>query len=277
MNRSTFALTAILLAGCGGAEKAAPPAAAAVAHDFIVTASNYAFQAPDSTPAGLTRVVMTNNGPSLHHVQFVKLDSGKTMQDLGEAMQKPGPPPAWAMFVAGPNAVAPTKSSEGTVNLAAGNYAIICLVDLPEHKPHFALGMMHALTVTPSTAAVAAAPAADVTLELADYKFSPSKPLTAGKHVLNIVNKGPQMHEVLFVRFAPGKTLDDLGKWMNGDMKSPPPGEPLGGTSAAAPGGSTLVPLDLTPGNYAMICFIPDAKDGKPHLEHGMVQPFKVD
>jgi hypothetical protein len=25
-----------------------------------------------------------------------------------------------------------------------------------------------------------------------------------------------------------------------------------------------------------MICFVPDAKDGKPHVQHGMTTQFKV-
>jgi hypothetical protein len=33
---------------------------------------------------------------------------------------------------------------------------------------------------------------------------------------------------------------------------------------------------DLTPGNYVLLCFVPDAKDGKAHMEHGMVKEFKV-
>jgi hypothetical protein len=32
----------------------------------------------------------------------------------------------------------------------------------------------------------------------------------------------------------------------------------------------------MTPGNYVMLCFLPDAKDGKPHLDHGMVKEFTV-
>lgn len=276
-SRTVLALATVALAACApaGNEKAAP-AAAAGPHEFKVTASNYAFQAPDSTPAGLTKIVMTNAGPGIHHVQFVKLDSGKTAKDLGEAMKNPGPPPAWATFIAGPNVVAPTKTSTGLQMLDAGNYAIICLVDLPEHKAHVTLGMIRPLTVTAS-ATTAAAPAADITIELSEYKFTPSKAFTAGSHVVNVVNKGGQLHEVLFVRLAPGKTLDDMGKWIAADMKGEPPGEPLGGTSAESPGGSMLVPLELTAGNWAMICFIPDAKDGKPHMEHGMVMPFKVD
>lgn len=32
----------------------------------------------------------------------------------------------------------------------------------------------------------------------------------------------------------------------------------------------------VTPGDYGLICFVPDAKDGKPHLVHGMVKTIKV-
>jgi uncharacterized cupredoxin-like copper-binding protein len=32
----------------------------------------------------------------------------------------------------------------------------------------------------------------------------------------------------------------------------------------------------LTPGRYAIVCFVPDAKDGKPHEMHGMVREFTV-
>ena len=34
--------------------------------------------------------------------------------------------------------------------------------------------------------------------------------------------------------------------------------------------------VDLQPGRYGLICFLPDRKDGKQHFEHGMVQEFEV-
>jgi hypothetical protein len=43
-----------------------------------------------------------------------------------------------------------------------------------------------------------------------------------------------------------------------------------------AKGETNDIPLDLTPGNYALLCFIPDAKDGKPHIMHGMMKDFTV-
>jgi len=33
---------------------------------------------------------------------------------------------------------------------------------------------------------------------------------------------------------------------------------------------------DFTPGNYILMCFLPDAKDGKPHLAHGMTKQITV-
>ncbi|MEA3246640.1 MAG: hypothetical protein U9Q74_10850 [Gemmatimonadota bacterium] len=248
---------------------------AATIHEMAITGSDFSFQAPDSIPAGVTHVSFTNKGPGFHHVQFVRLDSGKTLTDLEAALKNPGPPPGWAVFSPGPNAPDPGGSSNATVNFSAGNWAIICLVDLPGGVPHFAKGMVHPLTVTPSSGAVAAMPPADVTLEVADYAFTLSKPLAAGKQVVSVVAKGPQPHEVEIVRFEPGKTMDDMMKWFD-KPNGPPPAHGVGGTTAQLPGEAVQFSVELTPGDYALVCFIPDAKDGKPHLAHGMLHPFKI-
>ena len=42
-------------------------------------------------------------------------------------------------------------------------------------------------------------------------------------------------------------------------------------------GGAAYVTVDFTPGDYAFVCFLPDAKDGKPHFEHGMVKQVHVE
>jgi hypothetical protein len=34
---------------------------------------------------------------------------------------------------------------------------------------------------------------------------------------------------------------------------------------------------DLASGDYGFICFLPDAKDGKAHLAHGMMKTVTVD
>ena len=273
--RSSIIVTASVLiaAACGPAAKQAEPRR--TPYDLTITGSDFSFVAPDTVPAGVTNITFVNKGPSLHHVQLVRLDSGKTLADLEGALKNPGPFPAWAILTPGPNAPDPGTSSNETVDLTAGSYAILCLVDVPGGMPHFAKGMVHALTVKTMEAQSVVQDSADVRITLADYSFKTSAPLTAGKHVIEVSSNGPQPHEVEIVRFAPGKTLDDLAKWLV-KAEGPPPANALGGTSAMMPGIKARFAVDLTPGNYAMLCFIPDAKDGKRHVEHGMVQKFTI-
>jgi hypothetical protein len=59
-------------------------------------------------------------------------------------------------------------------------------------------------------------------------------------------------------------------------QEGPPPGAPMGGTVGLSGGHTNYVHADFEPGEYALICFLPDAKDGKPHFMHGMVKQFSV-
>jgi len=59
-------------------------------------------------------------------------------------------------------------------------------------------------------------------------------------------------------------------------MEGPPPGAPVGGTTPMAQGEQNIITVDLSPGEYGLVCFVPDAKDGKPHAMHGMMTQFTV-
>ena len=250
----------------------APP----VAHQMTINATDYAFDAPDQVPAGMMTIHLVDNGAELHHVAFVKLNDGKTLADIAQAMKSQGPMPAWAVDHGGVNAPHPGGGmASATEMLEAGNYALICFIPSPDGTPHFAKGMVRPLTVTESTGASAAEPTADIVLKLSDYAFTPSKPITAGKHTLRVESSGTQSHEVELVRLAPGKTVDDVIAWVE-KPAGPPPGEPLGGIPAMAKGTAGYITIDFTPGDYALICFLPDVKDGKPHFTHGMKQQVHV-
>jgi hypothetical protein len=49
----------------------------------------------------------------------------------------------------------------------------------------------------------------------------------------------------------------------------------MGGTTVIAKGGVNYITAQFAPGEYGLICFMPDARDGKPHL-HGMMKQFTV-
>ena len=278
-----FAASAFVLAGCANndtaqtdtaATAAAAPAAAATPNMVTFNARDFAFDGPDTIPAGLTMFHLNASGNDLHHVQLMKLEDGKTYADF-EAAMKAGPPPAWAKPYGGVNPPEPGGMAIATQTMEPGNYAVVCFVDGPDRIPHIMKGMMKPLTVTPVANANMTEPNADVTMSLSDYKFTLSKPLVAGQQLIKVENLATQHHEVAIVQLAPGKTLEDLRTWV-GTMKGPPPGKPLGGIPAFLPGKNTYFEVNLTPGDYALICFLPDEKDGKPHHQHGMTQQFTV-
>jgi hypothetical protein len=248
-----------------------------------IHAKEFAFEAPKSIPAGLTTFRLVNDGKQLHHLSIVKLAKGKTMKDFEAAMKSDGPPPGWITAVGGPNAALPGGAIEATLDLSPGSYVFLCFIPSPgEQMPHFAKGMVLPITVTAAGgvtqagATYAPTPVPDVHLELKDYGFKFSKPITAGKHTIHIMNDGPQDHEAILIQLAPGKHISDFNTWATtGGMQGPPPGRPIAGIAAMGKGRTATVTDDFTPGTYAITCFV-TAPDKKAHAEHGMNLEFEV-
>jgi len=257
----------------GGVAAAAP--APQVVH---FTARDFAFEGPTTIPSGMTTVVLHNDGPELHHLMLLRLEDGKTVDDLRAAvanMQPTDMPPAWAVISGGVNPPMPGADTQATLMIEPGTYAVTCVVDVPDHVPHMMKGMISGLTVTPSTGPAAPAPASDVTVTAVDFAFAFSTPLTAGHHVIKFQNDGQQPHELELVKLAPGKTLDDLAKWGQ-TFEGPLPGTSLGGAAPMSPGQVAYIPLDLTPGDYVALCFVLDPAKHMPHLAEGMVTSFTI-
>lgn len=281
----TRAAVAALVLGSSAATIAARPPHRIHPHArtqvVTITARDYAFDAPDTLAAGRTELQLLNRGTELHHAYIIRLDGGRTLKDLFEAMGAGGAFPAWAHDVGGPNSSVPGGTSAAVVDLTPGSYALICVIPSADGKPHVMKGMAHSFTVVPSLPTRAAAPAPlvgatpDITISLSDYAFALSRPFTAGHHVVRVTNVATQSHEIFVARLAPGKTPEDVLTWIE-KQQGPPPLVPMGGTVGLAHGVSNDFALDLTPGNYALFCFFPDAKDGKPHVAHGMIRAFTV-
>lgn len=242
-----------------------------------VTTTDYHIALADTLPAGATTFRVVNTGRELHHVLFVRLAGGHHAADLATAMKGDGPPPRWAEMDGGPNGVSPGDTSLATtVSLVPGNYAVLCMIPGPDGVTHVARGMIGNLVVRPAVSTAAATmPSHDATITLFDYGYRESAPITRATGEVLVRNDGVQPHELELVRLLPGRTMADLAAWAQ-KMDSPPPAEFLGGVSPIAPGGSNTLDLSLPPGHYAMLCFLPDARDHAPHIAHGMVQEFVV-
>lgn len=286
-NRTWLLIAAGLAAACRSdkpaadqaatsATAAAPASAPASAQLVHVKAADYKFDLPASVPAGAVNFHLMNEGKDFHHAMIVRLEDGKTVKDLAEAMKTEGPPPPWLKFLGGPNGVAPGGTASSTLLLTPGQYAVLCVIPGTDGMPHMAKGMVQGFEVA-GAASQAALPAATDTVHLKDYGFASPRPLSAGSHTILVVNDGPQVHEMVLLKLTPGKSVKDFANWATtGGMKGPPPAMPIGGAGLMDAGASSLISADLTPGDYGYICFVPDSKDGKPHLAHGMVSQFTV-
>ena len=280
-------------AGHGAAPAAARPTVASHPSRYsgrvvTITARDYAFEAPDSVEAGYVTLRLLSRGKELHHVQMVRLDNGHTLKDLFEAMKTPGAkPPAWMVEVGGPNAPVPGGESAASLTLVPSRYALLCFIPSPDGMPHIMKGMAKEIVVraqrapsaregASSAAKSAKAPKApSTTVTLTDYDFTFSSPLVAGEQTLRLVNTASQHHELFIAALAPGKKAIDLARWAE-KSEGPPPGMPIGGITGIDKGEFNDLALTLEPGEYALICFLPDVKDGKPHFVYGMIRQFTV-
>jgi hypothetical protein len=245
-----------------------------------VVAREYAFQMPDSIPAGLTTFRLVDEGKEPHHLFVMKLEGGKKASDMFAALKAAGPAgwplPAWMHPVGGPNVSAAGGESNATLNLEPGDYAAFCVVPTPQGAPHFMLGMINGFTVTPSVKPAAVLPKADLTITLKDYDFVLSRPLTSGPHVIAITNAGMQPHEVVINRLGEGQSIAQFAAWGEKPGGKSVPAHPMGGATDIPPGKTVVIEGTFPPGRYGFVCFTRDKKDGKPHHVLGMMKEFVV-
>ena len=285
-----FAVVVVACTPAGDADRDQPP----VPNVVSLSTSEYAFQAPDTIPAGWTTFRMHNHGRELHYGHIVRLDSGRTVKEAvdayAEAIRTSGPRPKWVTRFGGPGGTAPGDSSSVTQSLEPGSYVWICPVEDEGGNPHFGKGEFKAFVVHTATGVVAdraAPPNATMVVHLKDFSFELGDSLRAGRHTIRVENTGIEPHDLALLRLAPGKTIEDVQRWLNperarrtGESEDPPP--PLetlvtlaGGVAAIAPKMEVFFDANITPGDYVLVCMA-TAPDGRSHIEHGMIQQFSV-
>ena len=281
----------IALAGCSTSSKAGtstPTTApgAAGRPKVTIVARDYSFSAPPTLPAGYVDVSVENKGKEDHQVQFVKLGSmsldafkaAAFKTDIG-AVQKS------TVFAGGPNLASAGKTTTATVKLDLGKYAVVCFIPAnSDGKPHVAHGMITVVNVAKTPASDEKRPSAASTITLRDFSFAVPKGFT-GQGVVDISNRGKQVHEMAIVKLEPGKTLKDAKSFLLTPPGTPPPAGPppfagipgIGGVTGISPQQHAWLDMKLTPGNYVLLCFYPDPKKGDiPHALEGMVKEFTI-
>jgi plastocyanin len=293
--RATLRLSAALGAGAllGGqlravaAQDATP--AAATYPELAITSTEYTFDMAATAESGYTRVTLSNQGAVDHHAMFIRLNDGVTEEQFQQVLMSGDLAglAAIASAYGGPMASSGGKGSV-IVFLDPGTYAVVCLIPDDQGVPHVAHGMISMLQVSEGTSA-APDPVADGTITLIEMTFDglPAE-VPAGAHTWQVTNGGTQFHEMGILQLVPGVPADAV----IAGITAPPPASPVAeatpeaaapppfvaffGAAPMSPGATNYVEFDAQPGEYVVVCFVPDAATGMPHAAMGMIASFTV-
>ncbi len=124
-------------------------------------------------------------------------------------------------------------------------------------------------------AAAAPAPVAPnmVHVTATEYAFQAPLTLPSGVTTFHLMNEGKEVHHLVLLKIP----LADFQKaeWLE-KPQGHPPGALINGALPMIAGVANTTTVDLTAGDYGLICFVPDSKDGKPPTVHGMVKQITV-
>ena len=125
-------------------------------------------------------------------------------------------------------------------------------------------------------AAVSEQVATTLTIVTHDHTFEAPSQIAGGWVRIKLTNEGAEPHHVQLVRLNDGVTGEQFLSAMQETGNTAFQLVTLaGGPGAVDTGGQQEVTVNLEPGNYFLLCFVPDA-EGVPHLAHGMLAPIEV-
>jgi hypothetical protein len=242
--------------------------------EVTVEVSENAITLPDTWPAGLVTVQVQNNGEAPHAPIFARLAEDRTLEDFLGTMEQI--PAALEMVtLLGGVSVDPGATGTNIFELEAGDYFILDFAGA--EGP-----LTAAFTVEAAQSEVvgATAPQADVQVDMLDFSFILPDEITAGPQLWQVSNSGNQWHHIQIVQLDEGVTVADLIAMLasHEPPSGPPPFTGIASWQETSSGVTSWGVLDLAPGEYTVICFLPDFTDLPPasHLVHGMVRTLRV-
>jgi hypothetical protein len=239
-----------------------------------IRATDYALSLPVQIPSGLVTFSFENNGTEPHSVRFVRIGAGHSMDDFVAWQKAGGAIPDWLESSGGVGALAPGRKEEFTITLAAGRYVALCTYPSKDGgAQHLEKGMFARVEVGPAVSG-ATPPPADLTLTMHDHGFQLTAPISSGPARWHVRNNGSEPHQVLIVGLPEGVTEWQERTWFNGG-RAPRGGVPLGGIVELDADADAWIGVDLTAGQYILICSMLE-QEGR-HFELGMIYRFSIE
>lgn len=253
--------------------------------------------AGEALPSGWTHVTFHNEGAEAHQVMFARLKDGVDLAELADTAGGDSSGSAAIEFVdmlGGVSYIGPGRTIEALVDLPAGMVLAMCYVPDAQGVAHALMGMTTTLTVEDATGADGAAPADDAdtitdevvgTIEMTADGYRVPAELPAGWY--RVVNTdegepgegGTGLHELAILGLdepLDDATLDQLLDDLATNATPAVDLDALGGLGALSAGFEAYLHLDLDPGPYLAVDFMPDPGEPRPHLLDGYVTAFEA-
>lgn len=255
---------------------------------------------------GWTEVRFDNVGHEAHQVMFARLKDGVDMAELaaaGEGDSSGASAIEFVDMIGGVSYIDPERDTSALVDLSEGTVVAMCYVPNPDGVAHTLLGMSTILAVSPADAPPPTTPGADPapadpgstparevgerevvgTIELAAEGYLiPDDPGPGWYHVVNtdVDAPGGGLHELSLLRLEGPvgrggieQVVDDLANNITPSVGL----DAVGGMGAISAGFDGYLYLDLTPGEYLAVDFMPDPGEPRPHMLDGYYAEFSVE
>ena len=278
----TFILSSALLMVSAAAQNA--PAAT-----FTLPSGAEALEGPEQLEAGYHTFAFQNDSDTPVEIQLVRLKGDATVEaslaasrrvdeiaatggDISAAFRRVN---ELIDFWGGANVGAGATARVG-IPLESGSYSLSVASAGDAEEDIHRVDLVQTLEVTGGAGEPDSS--ADLTVEMVDFAFTLPENAAGGTQTWEFINRGEQTHHAVIQKVKPGKTLEDVMAFAR-TFEGEDPTEEFAYVHLLSPGSSNFVTLDLTPGTYILLCFLPDyapGGDGAPHLAHGMMQAVTV-
>jgi hypothetical protein len=288
MKRSIWALTAaavgalaLAIAGCGDSGSSDPTKVA-----VNVTENgqgDYTVAVPKEIEGGAVDLTLDNSkNQAPHDAQLVRLEGGHTYAEAAPILNSDRPQeiPDWIQGYGGIGETSPGQTGTTTVKLDEGHYV---LQDDAENgakaPPYTEFDVKDTNDADlPDTDAKVTAATTDSGDPAHEYEWQ-TEGLKAGVNKITFDAQGDKALHVLVAAPINGNaTIDQVAQEL--DSNGPPKSidfEASNSTSVIDGGKQEVTTLDLKPGRYAFICFLPDRDEpNKPHFKQGLLKEVTI-
>ncbi len=278
-----FLFISMMLIGIQSRAQSAVPEPNSQSDIVLITASDYAFDAPKEVASGWTTFEYKNEGNEPHFLFLTRMpedvtfdeyagdalvpfnavwyalrDEGINTEEVYERLGAQMPDWFWTLeFTGGAGLISAGRTTDVTLNLEPGIYAMECYMKTEDGELHSMEGMLRELVVS-DTPSEAAAPEADIAITLSNFEMAIDGNLSPGNHTVSVhVAENPEEgygHNVHVARLTEDTDAQEVAEWMNwfdvNGLQNPSPVIFAGGMQLLPEGGTGYFSLDMEPGRY---------------------------